>query len=73
MVPNVHVRTGKQVSPFGHEFIGVTIRIGEVTDPAKIKRTYEDIRSILRSEASTWKELETKDENGNFKSLTIEA
>ena len=73
MVPNVHFKTGKQVSPFGTEFVGISIRIGGVFDPTGQKRDYEDIRRILKDNSVLWTEHEEKDSQGKFKSFIIEA
>ena len=69
----MRVRLGRLLSPGGMEFVGAQISIGGIADPAGIKRTYEDIERILHSNKQPYKEVETRTEQGTFKSFVIEA
>ena len=48
------------------------ITVGGIANPALIKRTYDDIEQILRSNQILYKETETHTEAGTFKSFSIE-
>lgn len=72
-IENTQLETGRLTSPFGTEFVGVRITIGEVTDPATIKRTYEDIDEIFKSNPDSFTVKEERDEKGRFKSFVVEA
>lgn len=49
----------------------VKITIGGVVDPASIKRTYDDIDKIFKSNPDTYKVKEERDAEGKFKSFTV--
>ena len=53
--------------------MGVQISIGGISNPADVQRTYEDIERILHSNKQPYKEVETRTEQGTFKSFVIEA
>ena len=46
--------------------------IGGITDSAEIKRTYEDIDRIFKSNPGNFKVTEEKDEHGKFKRFVVE-
>jgi len=49
------------------------VTIGGVTDPSEIKRTYDDIEAIFKSNQTNYKIYEEHTPNGTFKSYTVEA
>ena len=71
LVAGVRVKTGKVMSPFGTEVVGFKVSIGGITDPAQIKRTYEDIDRIFKSNNKDFKVYEEKSKDGKFKSFTV--
>ena len=60
------------MTPDGTPYRGFKVSIGGVTDPSTIKRTYEDIEAIFRSNEATFKTFEEKTPAGTFKSYVVE-
>jgi len=48
------------------------VTIGGVTDPETIKRSYEDIEAIFKSNELKFKTYEEKTPDGKFKSYIVE-
>lgn len=71
-VQNVKVEHGKLTTPDGTPFFGVKISIGEITDPATIKRTYDDIEKIMGRNQVPFKIHEEKTAAGTFRSYSVE-
>ena len=65
------MQTGKLVSPFGTEYIGFKVTIGEVSDPAAVERTYEDIDKIFKANPGSYHVEEERTSEGKFKSFSV--
>ena len=72
LVANVRIETGKLTSPNGEDFTGFIITIGEITNPASIQRSYEDINKIFKANPGNYKVSEHRDSEGHFKSFSVE-
>ena len=59
------------MTPSGEEFTGISVTIGGVTDPSEVKRTYDDIEAIFKSNEQTFKTHETDDAMGHFRTYTV--
>ena len=51
--------------------MGFKVTIGSVSDPALVKRTYDDIDAIFKSNPGDYKVEEERDSNGHFKSYIV--
>lgn len=65
------VEAGKLQTPSGADYIGFKITVGEVLDPASVKRTYEDIESILGKNKVNYETHEESTSSGTFKSYSV--
>lgn len=49
----------------------IKVTIGGIVDPSTIKRTYEDIDKIVKSNPDSFKVKEERDSSGHFKSFIV--
>ncbi len=59
--------------PDGTAYRGFKVTIGGITDPATIKRTYDDIEAIFKSNQTKFKIHEEHTPAGTFKSYSVES
>ena len=71
-VKNTRITVGRVYTPFGEEVNGFKVTIGGVLNPEDIKRTYEDIDKVFKSNPGKHKVHDEHDENGKFKSFIVE-
>lgn len=65
------IKFGKQVTPSGEEYTGFSITIGGITDPADIKRSYDDIERILHVSNIPYQTHEVDTADGKFCSYSV--
>lgn len=59
------------MTPDGTPYHGFKVSIGGIQDPATIKRTYDDIEKIFKSNEVNFKTHEEHTPSGTFKSYTV--
>mgnify|MGYP001612338364 CR=1 FL=1 len=62
---------GRLSSPFGGEFVGIKVTIGGIKDPSMIKRTYDDVDKIFKSNPEEFYVEEEKTSDGKFKAFHV--
>ena len=72
VVRGIRIETGRIKTPYGSEINGFKVTIGGIQDPAEIKRSYDDIERIFKSNEKTFKVTEEHNPNGTFKTYTAE-
>lgn len=70
-IPHIRYESGQIITPFGSDIIGIRITVGGILDQATVKRTYDDIEAIFKSNNESFKTFEEKTENGTFKSYVV--
>lgn len=68
----VRIKRGRLVSPGGEEYLGFSVTLGGITDPASIERSYKDIDRIFKANPGSYSVKEERDAEGKFKSFIVE-
>ena len=72
LLSSVKVETGNLTTPDGTPYNGFKVTVGGIQDPGEIQRRYDDIEHILHQNQVAYKINETHDQQGHFRSYSME-